>query len=143
MQVQFHLLETDEPAAVPALLLKTCQLCADFYRANARVFVYCPNQQDAEHLDEVLWQFDAERFVPHNLAGEGPARGAPIEISWQVPKSSRDVLINLTAEVPAFANRFGQIIEFVPADESSKMAARQKFKFYRQLGVTPETVPAR
>ena len=139
MQVQFYLLNPDEPAQLPALLLQTCRLCAELYRANQRVFVYCPNQQDAERLDEVLWQFDAERFVPHNLAGEGPARGAPVEISWQGPRTSRQVLINLTDTVPAFANRFSQIIEFVPAAEHGKAAARQKFKHYRQLGVEPQT----
>lgn len=142
MQVQFYLLNPDEPAQLPALLLQTCRLCAELYRANQRVFVYCPNQQDAERLDEVLWQFDPDSFVPHNLAGEGPPRGAPIEISWQMPKTSRNVLVNWTSEVPPFANRYSKVIEFVPADEAGKIAARQKFKFYRQLGVTPETVQA-
>lgn len=139
MQVQFYLLQQDELAGMPAHFALTCQLCAGLFRANQRVFVYCPNQQDAEAVDEVLWQFDAERFVPHNLAGEGPARGAPVEISWQGPRTSRQVLINLTDTVPAFANRFSQIIEFVPAAEHGKAAARQKFKHYRQLGVEPQT----
>lgn len=146
MQVQFYLLQEStnqhhEPAAMPAHVALVCQLCADLYRANQRVLLFCANQQDAEALDEVLWQFDAERFVPHNLAGEGPPRGAPIEISWLPPKNSRQVLINLTATVPAFASRFSQIIEFVPVDEAGKAAARQRFKHYRQHGIEPQTVP--
>jgi DNA polymerase-3 subunit chi len=119
-----------------------CQLCASLYRQSLKVFVYCANQQDAELVDEVLWQFDAHSFVPHNLAGEGPARGAPVEISWSAPRTQRQVLINLTSTVPDFVHRFSQIIEFVPAAESDKDIARQKYKHYRQLGVTPQTVPA-
>ena len=156
MQVQFYVLSDaqQQPSAelaapgfqglanVPAHFTLACQLCADLYRAGQRVLVFCENQQDAELLDEVLWQFDAERFVPHNLAGEGPQRGAPIEISWQTPKSSRQVLVNLTASIPTFANRFVQIIEFVPVAEALKTAAREKYKHYRQLGVTPETINA-
>ena len=155
MQVQFYLPASVEPAmpapdatqtasqnTVPAAVWQACLLCAGFYRNNQKVFVYCANQQDAEQLDEVLWQFDAHSFVPHNLAGEGPARGAPIEISWLPPKNSRQVLINLTSTVPVFVNRFSQIIEFVPAAESDKDIARQKYKHYRQLGVTPQTVQA-
>ena len=146
MQVQFYLLPDQttaahEPATMPAHVALVCQLCADFYRAGLRVLVFCANQQDAELLDEVLWQFDAERFVPHNLTGEGPPRGAPIEISWLPPKNSRQVLINLTATVPAFASRFSQIIEFVPADDTGKASARQRFKHYRQHGIEPQTVP--
>lgn len=145
MQVQFYLLPAaespDEPAPLPAHFALVCRLCADLYRANQRVLVFCANQQDAEALDEVLWQFDAERFVPHNLAGEGPPRGAPVEISWLPPKNSRQVLINLTATVPAFASRFSHIIEFVPADDAGKASARERFKHYRQHGIEPQTLP--
>ena len=112
------------------------------YRAKQRVFVYTADQQQAEAFDELLWQFDAERFVPHNLSGEGPRYGAPVEISWQAPRQNRHVLVNLADTVPAFANRFNQIIEFVPADAQLKAQARERFKHYRQLGVTPQTVNA-
>lgn len=154
MQVQFYLpppsTETSdsvEPSTVAAAqrlaqIQRVCQLCASLYRQSLKVFVYCANQQDAELVDEVLWQFDAHSFVPHNLAGEGPARGAPVEISWSAPRTQRQVLINLTSTVPDFVHRFSQIIEFVPAAESDKDIARQKYKHYRQLGVTPQTVPA-
>lgn len=154
MQVQFYLpppQPTDQPghdASTIAAELRlqhmhrVCQLCASLYRQSLKVFVYCANQQDAELVDEVLWQFDAHSFVPHNLAGEGPARGAPVEISWSAPRTQRQVLINLTETVPDFVQRFSQIIEFVPAAESDKDIARQKYKHYRQLGVTPQTVPA-
>lgn len=154
MQVQFHLpppQPTDQPSHDPSTsaaelrmqhMHRVCQLCANLYRQSLKVFVYCANQQDAELVDEVLWQFDAHSFVPHNLAGEGPARGAPVEISWSAPRTQRQVLINLTETVPNFVQRFSQIIEFVPAAESDKDIARQKYKHYRQLGVTPQTVPA-
>ncbi len=147
MQVQFYLPAVLDAAATAvtagsAELLLACQLCATMYRQNLKVFVYCTNQQDAEQVDEVLWRFDAHSFVPHNLVGEGPARGAPVEISWLPPKNNRQVLINLTSTVPAFVQRFSQIIEFVPQAESDKDIARQKYKHYRQLGVTPQTVQA-
>lgn len=130
----------DELSQVPAHFHFACQLCADLYRAKQRVFVYTADQQTAELLDELLWQFDPERFVPHNLAGEGPAYGAPVEISWQPPQRQRPVLVNLTAGIPEFAGRFQQIIEFVPADEQLKIQARERYKQYRQSGITPETI---
>ncbi|WP_417707385.1 DNA polymerase III subunit chi [Rheinheimera aquimaris] len=146
MQVNFYLLDETAPqnelSTVPAHFALACQLCADLYRAKQRVFVYTADQQQAEAFDELLWQFDAERFVPHNLSGEGPRYGAPVEISWQAPRQNRHVLVNLADTVPAFANRFNQIIEFVPADAQLKAQARERFKHYRQLGVTPQTVNA-
>ena len=143
MHIQFHVLtQTELAGQPPAHFTLACQLCADLYRADQRVFVYCATQQDAELLDEVLWRFDADRFVPHNLVGEGPARGAPVEISWLPPRSGRSVLLNLSPVVPPFYKNFQQIIEFVPTDEAAKAMARQRFKHYRQLGFSPETIQA-
>lgn len=130
----------NELSPAPAHFTLACQLCADLYRANQRVFVYTAHQQMAEQLDELLWQFDAERFVPHNLSGEGPARGAPVEIGWQAPRQSRQVLINLTDTMPDFVRRFARVIEFVPAEPALKAQARERYKQYRQTGITPETV---
>ncbi|MDP5136726.1 DNA polymerase III subunit chi [Rheinheimera baltica] len=151
MQVSFYLL-SDTPAdlqatqnelsTTPAHFTLACQLCADLFRAKKRVFVYTASQQQAEVFDELLWQFDAERFVPHNLSGEGPKYGAPVEIGWQAPRQNRTVLINLADTIPAFANRFSHIIEFVPTAESLKAQARERFKQYRQLGVNPQTINA-
>lgn len=145
MQVSFYLLNNlaqNELGTSPAHFGLACQLCADLYRAKQRVFVYTGEQQQAEAFDELLWQFDAKRFVPHNLAGEGPKYGAPVEISWQAPKQNRPVLINLAPEVPSFVTMFKQVIEFVPADELLKAQARERYKQYRQLGINPQTITA-
>lgn len=151
MQVCFYLLsdtpadhqaQQNELSTVPAHFTLACRLCADLYRAKQRVFVYTADQKQAEVFDQLLWQFDAERFVPHNLSGEGPKYGAPVEISWQAPRQNRQVLINLADSVPAFANRFSQIIEFVPTAGHEKAQARERFKQYRQLGLNPQTVNA-
>lgn len=148
MAVTFYVLANpaqqppNELSTTPAHFVFACQLCADLYRAKKRVFVYTASQQDAEQLDELLWQFDPDRFVPHNLTGEGPAYGAPVEIGWQPPRQNRQVLLNLSTEIPAFANRFQQVIEFVPADEQLKAQARERYKQYRQSGITPETINA-
>ncbi len=146
MQVRFYQLAEDSQAPqpdIPAHWHLACQLCAEAYRQQQRIFILTDNEQDAHALDEWLWQFEPERFIPHNLPGEGPARGAPVEISWQAPRQQRQLLINLSRDVPDFARRFAQVIEFVPADEQLKADARTRYKHYRQLGITPEMMPTR
>ena len=144
-QVMFYILSdeknNDENANASAetndtssAFYQACLQARHFYRQNQRVFIYTQDQQQAEAIDELLWAFDSDSFVPHNLSGEGPKQGAMVEISTQPPKGRRPVLINLTSTVPNFANQFQFIVDFVPSDETLKQQARERFKACRQWG---------
>lgn len=123
-------------------LYHACLQAAYFYRNNQRVFIYTQDQQSAHDIDEMLWGFEPDSFVPHNLTGEGHKNGSPVEISWQAPTNRRPVLINLTSTVPNFANQFSTIIDFVPTDETLKQQARDRFRACRQWGFEVKNQPA-
>lgn len=147
-QVTFYILPDDSPAAADtdginqAAAVLACQLTTARFRQNQTVFMLAQTQAQAEQLDEMLWQQDPHSFVPHGLSDEATVTQAPVEIGTGLPKRSRLILINLAETVPAFAHRFAQIIDFVPADEIQKQQARERYKQYRALGFTLETVPA-
>ena len=84
-------------------------------------------------------EFDPDSFVPHNLQGEGPKGGAPVEIGITPPVGNRKVLINLAKNVPDYIRRFNQVFDFVPVEPVAKQAARERFKKLRQLGATITT----
>jgi DNA polymerase-3 subunit chi len=138
-QVMFYLLPDEDEADASEKTASTanfhaCLQASYFYRQNQRVFIYTQDQQSAEQVDELLWAFDSDSFVPHNLSGEGPKQGAAVEISHQAPRGRRPVLINLSSTVPDFASQFQLIVDFVPSDEKLKQLARERFKACRQLG---------
>ena len=133
-QVMFYLLEKQAEHNIALDHLHACFQAANFYRQRQRVFIYTESQQQAHQIDELLWSFNPDSFVPHNLPGEGPNNGSPVEISWQSPTNRRAVLINLTSTVPHFAQQFANIVDFVPHDEQLKQLARERFKQYRQMG---------
>ncbi|KZN46734.1 DNA polymerase III subunit chi [Pseudoalteromonas luteoviolacea] len=112
---------------------------AKLYRAGQRVFIYVDNVEDAHAIDEYLWQFDAESFVPHNLQGEGPKGGAPVEIGQMPPVGRRTTLINLATHIPDFVRRFEQVYDFVPVESHAKQAARERFKQLRAIGANIST----
>ena len=108
MNAIFYVLkQQDEPDNhLPAHFDLAAKLAAEQYRHGQRIFIYTDNQQDAHLIDEHLWGFDPNSFVPHNLQGEGPEHGAPVEIGWSAPVGARKILINLATKVPDFINRF-------------------------------------
>ncbi|KMT66438.1 DNA polymerase III subunit chi [Catenovulum maritimum] len=119
-----------------------CELTANLYRDKQKVFIYTKDKKTAEAIDETLWQFSPEHFVAHNLQGEGPSFGSPVEIGDQAPTNRYPILINFSQQVPQFGRKFQHIYDFVPADEVQKQAARERYKAFRQAGYVIQTSPA-
>lgn len=142
----FYLLEHDTVhQALSAVEQLVCDLAADRWRTGKRVLIACEDEAQAVRLDEALWQRDASRFVPHNLAGEGPRGGAPVELAWPQKRGSaaRDLLISLLPAFPVFATAFKEVIDFVPYEDTQKQLARERYKAYRVAGfhLTTATPP--
>ncbi|WP_127958703.1 DNA polymerase III subunit chi [Serratia microhaemolytica] len=136
-QVTFYLLEHDQMSGeLSAHEALACQIAAERWRAGLRVLIACDNQQQALRLDEALWQREPPQFVPHNLVGEGPGFGAPVELCWPGKRNNapRDVLITLQGQFADFATAFHQVVDFVPYPENLKQLARERYKTYRSVG---------
>lgn len=137
MRIDFYLLTQEEPDAV---WLTACHLLEKAYRQKNQVFVYCTHRQDAEHLDELLWTFKPDSFIPHHLQGEGPEPPPPIQIGYATePQGFSDILLNLALTVPPFFSRFQRVIEIVATDETAKATSREHFRHYRQADIVPKT----
>lgn len=143
-KVTFYILEDiAQINAMPQHYALACLLATHSYRNKQKCSVYCQDQQAAEQFDELLWQLPNDAFVPHNLTGEGPLSGTPVEICWQPPSQfNRPVLINLSDHVPEFHQRYKQVFDFVPAVEQLKVQARERYKQFRAAGCQLDTLPA-
>lgn len=129
-QVTFYSLSDDKE-----LVNKACEVTATAFANKAKIAILCANQADAEQLDELLWQIPSARFIPHNLYGEGPAAGTPVEICWQQNQlSRRQLLVNLSGTMPTQPGQYSKIIDFVPQAEQAKQAARVRYKQFQQSG---------
>lgn len=143
VNVTFFLQESDdsnEPMSIDDI---ACHLSALHYQNKARVVVLCKDKSHAERIDELMWQLPTHRFVPHNLSGEGPTNGTPVEICWQEPRNlTGKALINLTESLPVDGSRCRSIADFVPNDDELKPLARTRYKQYREAGFQLDTKPA-
>ena len=129
IRVDFYLLNNND---AEASWLLACRLLEKAYMRGHRIFVYCNNQSHAEKLDELLWTFKDDSFIPHNLQGEGPEPPPPVQIGYQQePRGFNDILLNMADEIPSFYTRFKRIIELVANDETSKELSRVHYREYR------------
>lgn len=117
-----------------------CLLIDKAYKNQHRVYIHTENQQDAHQLDELLWTFRDESFIPHNLYGEGPEPAPPIQIGFNLtPEKHRDILINLSPTIPEFFQQFNRVLELVANDAHEQEIARDRFRQYRSQGFEIKT----
>ena len=99
------------------------------------VTIMADSEQAASQVNSALWGHGASGFLPSTLATHTHAAMTPVLIDWQQKDLLQDdILINLTQNQLMCFSRFRQLIELVSNDESDKIAARQRFKFYRDRG---------
>ena len=129
MRVDFYLLSNPEPQAA---MLLACRLIEKAYQNGHRVFVFCENATDAAHLDELLWTYKTDSFIPHHLQGEGPEPPPAVQIGCgPEPRGFNDILLNLAPTIPPFHSRFRRIMEIVLGDDVAKDISRQHYREYR------------
>ena len=132
-QVDFYVLAN--PALSPGRL--ACRLCMMAWEQGHRVAVLAGSEEDANALDELMWDFPPGRFLPHALGAAETEVPVSIVPDAEQLAAGRDVVINLAATPVPEPGRFQRLLEIVPADTQRKEASRDKFRQYRDWGLSP------
>ena len=125
-QVEFH-------SGVQAPVSFACRLLRKAWRQGATVSVIAPSPL-LQQLDRELWTFEPLEFVPHLCVRPGQPvdaalRRTPVWLCEGTPPADAPtVLLNLGAELPADAERYGRIIEIVSTEAEQRRAARTRWR---------------
>ncbi|MDF3194257.1 DNA polymerase III subunit chi [Pseudomonas sp. 1928-m] len=135
-RIEFYVLSTTVPGD---RLRAACQLAMKAWRAGLPVFLRGSDAQQCTEVDELLWRFKAESFVPHSLYQDDAQ--APVVIGLdEEPSSAQGVLINLGSTLSPQVERFSRVIEIVNQEPNLLTACRENFRSYRQRGYDPKRV---
>ena len=104
-----------------------------------KIYITTPSEASSEQLDELMWQYPKERFIPHTRVEDQDAAKAPVNIGRLSDLNQADVVINLCPESIPQPERFSRVLEIVPCADDEKEASRMKFRIYRNLGLDPQT----
>ena len=110
-----------------------CELARKAHDAGQWTLVLARDRAQAEALDDLLWAFDEDAYIPHQLAGDEEDDLTPVLIAtpdMDVPL--RPLLINLRDD--AVGDGFERVLEVVPADESARGPLRERWKAYKARG---------
>ena len=132
-EVEFHFNVGDK-------LAYGCRLLRKAYAGGARVMVTAEPMMLAQ-LDQMLWTFSGPAFVPHCRAEADALTRVmtPVLLAQSVADpafagSAQDVLVNLGQAVPDGFERFTRFIELVTSADDDRLAARARWKYYKERG---------
>jgi DNA polymerase-3 subunit chi len=124
-----------KPRFLEKPLLLVCELARKANDAGQPLLILAASAVQAELLDELLWEFDPDAYVPHQIAGmdEDDDVTPVLIVPPEAESPMRPLVLNLRNEpVPG---GFERVLEVVPADDSAREPLRQRWKTYKDAGL--------
>ena len=130
-RADFYLIAKPRFLAEPLRLV--CELARKANDANLSMLILARDTAQAEELDDLLWAFDPDEYLPHQIAGmDEDEDEAPILIATpDADVASRPLVINLRDDV--WLKPCERILEVVPADPAAREPLRERWKQYKAL----------
>jgi DNA polymerase-3 subunit chi len=121
------------------LEFRVCELAERVYGQGARLQILAPDSGQASRLDDLLWTFRPDSFIPHGLlepAGDNPA--LPVVITTReeaVPGIEHLLMLEFAA--PEFLRSFAEAVHLVVVDNRERReASRRYWVQLREAGFT-------
>jgi DNA polymerase III subunit chi len=132
MRADFYLIAKPRFREEPLRLV--CELVKKAFEANLWTLVLARDTEQAEALDEMLWDMGDDAYIPHQVAGDEEDDLTPVLISTpDIDAAMRAVVINLRDG--AVEGNFERVLEVVPADDSAREPLRERWKQYKARGL--------
>ena len=113
-----------------------CELARRAFEAEQPALILVRDEAQAEELDDLLWSFDPDSYLPHQIAGVAEVEDDEVTEFLVVPPGvetpSRPLVINLRDA--AATGEFVRVLEVVPADASAREPLRARWREYQQRG---------
>jgi DNA polymerase-3 subunit chi len=142
-RVDFHSQVSDKLTYTCRLARKICSISEG--KDPIKNIVIVGPLQTLKGLDQLLWTFSPDEFLPHCFLDDEAAAYTPIVFSdhfdpqafSQIPH--QDVFIHLGQEflndIEKITERFDRVVEVVSTEEHDLLAGRERYKQYRTMGL--------
>jgi len=128
--VQFyHLLTTPLERALPKLLEKA-------YGGGFKTLLVADSEERVEQLNQLLWTYDQDSFLPHGSEKDGHKELQPILLSTHIDASPNTKLLLVTnGAQPSSPQAFERILDmFDGRDAQAVENARTRWTSYKNAG---------
>ncbi len=133
-RADFYQLKSNDPASRYPLLCRLLEKCLG---VRQQVYIICRDEAEALHLNQYIWAFKPDSFIPHICAHE-EAQAVVVLGHTSTPAAAQphhhEICINLSQALAP--EKFDRIIELVVQETEMLQTARDHYAKYNELGRT-------
>ncbi|MHA6204538.1 DNA polymerase III subunit chi [Dyella soli] len=130
-RADFYLI--DKPRFREQPLLLVCELAKRAHATQQPTLILARDFAQAEAIDELLWEFDEDGFITHQLAGDDDdVHTAVLIVPPGIDTPDRPLQINLREQCPA--GHCDRVLEVVAADPAEREGSRTRWAEYKRRG---------
>ena len=121
---------------VPDKIAYACRLARKARSTDAQIVILAKDQSQLAVLDEALWTFSEQDFLPHVMLEDALSAQTPILLTTNSAMESphHQMLINLSDAPPTHFARFERMFEIIASDDTDKSVGRERYAYYRKRG---------
>ena len=120
--------------------LLACRLADKAYGLGHTVYILAASEAQAVALDDLLWTFRQDSFIPHERYPLASEESSPVLVGMVSPADANaQILINFTDKLPEGFERYQRVVELVDQNPEVLAKSRERFRQYRERGCAPET----
>ncbi|MWJ27304.1 DNA polymerase III subunit chi [Halomonas sp. ZH2S] len=137
-RIDFYILPD---TTLEARLIFACRLAETIHGKGYRLHLHCADRSMAEQLDNMLWTFRPDAYLPHAVLESDMAGSVPVTLGWAALSTPTEptALLNLHPEIPEGVNDYARVAEIINQHQEVLLTKRACWQRYKQLG--HEVVP--
>jgi len=109
-----------------------CQLAHKVYKMGNPVFVRTKSPAVSRLLDELMWTYSDDSFLPHAIRDNAADDETPVIIGHDTTQAKAFLLINLSDDMPEQIENFERIAEIINEAPLTLQSGRKRYNTYKQ-----------
>ncbi len=112
-----------------------CEISEKLYNLGKQIHIFTSEKKDGRFLDQLLWTWKQDSFIPHSLSDENEETDAVQICTVALPATAAEALILFDPLSPEPFEAYSMIIDFAETYDKQKLnASRVRYKQVRDSG---------
>lgn len=109
-----------------------CQLADKVVKMGNSVFVKTKDAEETRLLDDMMWTFSDNSFLPHAVSGDADTRDTAVIIGHGSCSDTGYLLINLGDALPDNIDAYERIAEIIDDEPQNLQQGRARYAAYKK-----------